>query len=166
MQLPGEPVVAVWVVEGTANRNQKIQSNLKNLNFDSIPVFTDKNVEYYDYSGNNSIPRHKITISRHTQRELRRRVSDLYYRSFVLTVNNEPVYGGVFIPDVKGGFPPTNEYIGPIIRLPGEEDGSERIDSLFIDYESDGEIWDIRNDPRADTIVLNTFRALKKLRNK
>ncbi len=95
---------------------------------------------------------------------LRPRLPGLYMHSFILFLNNEPVYSGIL---VQKGFSRdylrNSHYSGPIIVLPTVNAIPDKLARVTISFVSQDGIYRRKDDPRGNAALIDFFKKAGKL---
>lgn len=139
------------------------QSGLDSNAVDTNPVLTIDDIKYLRYNPSTNVE-YAFEINPETYAALKNKLSKLYMKRFLLVVNSEILYTGIFVSaDFAIDHLVKAQYAGTVIVLPPQMYIPEKCERIIISYIAEEGIYVRADDPRGNKELINYFKEKKKL---
>jgi hypothetical protein len=129
---------------------------------DSMPLLTQDDIRYLRFDAAKWVET-AMELMPGVYDRLRPRLPGLYMHSFVLLLNNEPVYSGILVAnDFSMDYLKKSHYSGPVMLLPPKNAIPDKLNSIGISFISEDGIYRRKDDPRGNKAMIDFFKKMGK----
>jgi hypothetical protein len=129
---------------------------------DSLPLLEFRDISFLRFDAARGVEK-SFEFMPDVCERLTPRLPGLYMHSFILFVNNAPVYSGIIVAnDFSMDYLKKSHYAGPVIILPAAARGADKCKPMKVSFLPLDGIYHRADDPRGNKAMIDVFKKAKK----